>query len=330
MTPRPTHNTELSFIKPHWKGNPVDDKGRYINLDGPSEKSYRDLFKWQFGPKPLRSLKSRQQTNVMVIANSSLLKDRRDGITWLGHATFLFTLGGKHIITDPVLYHVSLLKRFTALPLAVHELNSIDYIILSHNHRDHCDQRSLTELCSYNPGAVILTSLGITPLLRKWKIANPVIEAGWYQAYPEMEELHITHLPAKHWSRRGLSDLNEMLWGSFIISHGNTTIYFGADSGMGIHFAETAAMFPTIDYALLGIGAYEPYWFMRESHTSPADALTAFSALGASCFIPMHFGTFDLSDEPVYYPLQQLNHLEQEQEVDGVTPLDIGNKLLIG
>ena len=160
-----THNPNLSFIKEGWHGNLLNQAGQYINPDGPSEKGFGDLLKWQFGPKPLKPLKKYQQSNVPVETNSSLMRDRQDGITWFGHTTFLFTLTGKHFITDPVFYNISLLKRFTGLPLAVKEMNSIDYILLSHNHRDHCDEKSLKELCASNPQAIILTGLELASLL---------------------------------------------------------------------------------------------------------------------------------------------------------------------
>ncbi|HNP20714.1 MAG TPA: MBL fold metallo-hydrolase [Panacibacter sp.] len=329
MKARPTHNPELAFIKENWPGNPLNELGQYVNLDGPSEKGLGDLLKWQFGPKPMKQLKKNQQTNVAVETNSNLLRDRNDGITWFGHTTFLFTMAGKHLITDPVFYNVSLLKRYTDLPLAVKELNSIDYILLSHNHRDHCDERSLKELCAYNPDAVILTGLGLSAILRKWRIENPVIEAGWYQAYHEMGDIAITYLPAKHWNRRGFTDLNEMLWGSFMIEYNHKKIYFGADSGLGCHFEEIGLLYPGIDYAFIGIGAYEPNWFMRTSHTGPADALEAVSMLKAKHFIPMHYGTFDLSDEPIFYPLSELQQLVTTRQVDGVRPMSIGDKLLL-
>ncbi len=184
----------------------------------------------------------------------------------------------------------------------------------------------MQELCMLNPCAVILTGLSITPLLRRWNIKNPVIEAGWYQQYDIETEVTITYLPAKHWNRRGLTDMNEMLWGSFMIEAVGNTIYFGADSGLGIHFEAIAHLFPCIDYALLGIGAYQPEWFMAAAHTSPSDALTAFQQLKARWFIPMHHGTFDLSDEPIFYPLQELQKIAETENMNNIRSLSIGSK----
>lgn len=327
---RITHNPALPFIVPEWKGNPLNAKNQYINLDGPSQRNYFDVLKWQLDKKPLKALKKNQQPGIDIVENPRLTQDTATGITWLGHASFLFTLHGKQIITDPIFHGLGVvvheIKRYTPMPLPVEQLKNIDYILLSHNHRDHCDQKSLQQLSVLNPNAIILTGLGIGALLRQWKITNRIIEAGWFQRYNIEEEFSVTYLPAKHWNRRGLTDLNEMLWGSMMIESKAGTIYFGADSGLGNHFSTIAGLFPKIDYALIGIGAYQPEWFMQGSHTSPSDALLVMEQLKAKQLVPTHFGTFDLSDEPIYYPKQVLQQLQAEKNIDHVLHMSIGGK----
>jgi L-ascorbate metabolism protein UlaG (beta-lactamase superfamily) len=187
----------------------------------------------------------------------------------------------------------------------------------------------LLHLCMLNPGAVILTGLSMTGLLRSWNIQNPIVEAGWYQSYSIASATRITYLPAKHWNRRGLRDMNTMLWGSFMIEQDGKHIYFGADSGLGMHFKEIHALYPSIDYALLGIGACEPYWFMHTAHTGPEEALMAYADLGATHMIPMHYGTFDLSNEPIWYPGEQLQQLQAEKGIAGIQYPPIGKKIMI-
>ena len=109
-------------------------------------------------------------------------------------------------------------------------------------------------------------------------------------------------MPVRHWNRRGLLDFNKTLWGSFIIRHNGTNIYFAGDTSMGDHFYETANMFPEIDYCLLPVGAYKPENIMQDAHLSPQEAYEAFKILGGKRFIPMHFGTYDLGDEPLGEP----------------------------
>lgn len=322
----PTHNPALPFIKENWNGNLLNNKQQYINLDGPSERGFGELFKWQFEKNQLKPLKKKQQPNVDVVQSKLITQNRENGFVWLGHASYLFTLAGKHFLTDPVLYNVGPLKRFTPLPCDVAALKQIDYILLSHNHRDHADKKSMQHLCALNPSAIILTGLNIAPLLRSWKITNPIIEAGWYQQYQLETDVKVTYLPAKHWNRRGLTDMNNMLWGSFMLQSPTQTIYFGADSGLGMHFEEIGQLFPSIDYTMLGIGAYKPEWFMHTAHTSPADALIALQQLNAKQLVPMHFATFDLSDEPLFYPKQELLQLQEQQNINDVLHLAIGAK----
>ena len=327
---RPTYNPALPFIIDNWSGNPQNDKQQYINLDGPSQRNYWDVLKWQAEKKPLKPLKKKQHHGIDVIYQPKLTSNTDNGITWLGHASFLISINGKQIITDPILGKLPVvvhqIKRYTPLPMDAADLKHIDYILLTHNHRDHCDQRSLQILTTLNPKAIILTGLGLAPLLRSWKISNPIIEAGWFQRYNIEEDFSVTYLPAKHWNRRGLTDLNEMLWGSMMLESSAGNIYFGADSGLGIHFEQIAQLFPRIDYAIIGIGAYKPEWFMHPSHTSPADALHVLHTLGARQLIPMHYGKFDLSDEPIFYPKQEMLRLQETHNIDNVLHLSIGAK----
>ncbi|MDF1696613.1 MAG: MBL fold metallo-hydrolase [Saprospiraceae bacterium] len=306
---RKTHNKDLQFIKEDWLGNSLDQDNRYINLDGPSEKGFMEFLKWQMGSNTYASQKKGQRTNVHVNTASKFLSSGGDYFTWLGHATFLFQLDGIKMITDPVLYDIWPLKRCTALPCTPEQLIDLDIILLSHNHRDHADEKSMKLLTQQNPNAVIFTGLEIGKLLKGWGIKNEIVEAGWYQAYPNIHpSIAIHYLPAKHWNRRYLHDLNQMLWGSFMIQYRGKNLYFGADSGLGQHFKKIGLMYD-IDIAFLGIGAYEPVWFMHTSHTSPKDVLQAKIELNAEVLIPMHYGTFDLSNEPIFNPKSELKKL---------------------
>lgn len=322
---RKTHNKNLQFVKKGWSGNPIDKHNQYMNLDGLSARGTKDVFKWKVLHKnKYATQRKNQQTNVKVHKNMDFLNSADDGITWLGHATFLFCIGGTKIITDPILYDIWPLKRFTDLPCKANQLTGVDIILLSHNHRDHADAKSMKKITQLNPNAIIYTGLEIGNLLQTWGIKNEIIEAGWYQSFPRFKnDLEITYLPAKHWNRRYLHDLNRMLWGSFMISHNDKNIYFGADSGLGVHFEEIGLMY-NIDVAILGIGAYEPKWFMSLSHTSPSDAIVAKKQLNATSMIPMHYGTFDLSDEPIFNPKETLLRLSSGR--DDIKILDIGEK----
>ncbi|RZM20846.1 MAG: Zn-dependent hydrolase, partial [Pedobacter sp.] len=164
-------------------------------------------------------------------------------------------------------------------------------------------------------------------LLKRWKVKNEIQEAGWFQRFNTIEGIEIDYLPTKHWSRRWLTDTNINLWGSFMIRSTklNKTIYFGSDSGYGLHF-EWIGNHYMIDLAILGIGAYEPQWFMNTAHTGPVDALKAFADLKAKTLMPMHYGTLDLSDEPVYYPEKILREINADEKVS-ILWMKIGQRM---
>jgi L-ascorbate metabolism protein UlaG (beta-lactamase superfamily) len=164
-------------------------------------------------------------------------------------------------------------------------------------------------------------------LLKAFLNQAPGQEAGWYQQY-NTEGFELVFLPTRHWAKRGLTDTNQRLWGAFILKIDGLTIYFGGDSGYGSHYKDVAALYPEIDYAILGIGAYEPEWFMEDNHSSPTKAYQAFKDLKAKYFIPMHYGTFDLSDEPLGKPQRELEEIKRVSQDSGIIIPVLGANLL--
>lgn len=220
------------------------------------------------------------------------------------------------MLIDPVLFRARFLRHRAKQPYPPHAFGEIDYILVSHDHRDHCDEKSLKRLMRINPRATLITGLNMGNLLRKWG-SNHIVEMGWYQQFHGFENIKITYLPTRHWSRRMLRDTNKRLWGAFVIESGSQTVYFGSDSGYGSHYAEIKNLFPNLDYSLLGVGAFQPEWFMQPVHMSPAEAVQAFHDTGAKHFIPMHYGTLDLSDEPAGLPLRLLGEIQEQGKING-------------
>jgi L-ascorbate metabolism protein UlaG (beta-lactamase superfamily) len=321
------NNSQLKFVKQNWNGNKLNNKGLYTNLYGDDIKGLRDLLRWKRSNNPLAKLKKEQQTSLTFQLIENLSNKDSNVIIPVGHASFIIDLNGKRLLIDPVISPNRFLKRFSEVPFTIRELNNIDYLLLSHNHRDHIDKRSVKQITQLNPDAVILTGLEVGKLLKSWGIKNQIQEAGWYQQYNTSEVLSVDYLPSQHWSRRGLTDTNVNLWGSFMIKDkvADKTIYFASDSGYGQHFNEIGDDYE-IDIAIIGIGAYEPKWFMRSAHTGPLDALKAFHDLKAKKWIPMHYGTFDLSDEPIFYPEQILRE-EHTEALKQIVWMDIGKRI---
>ncbi|MGB7207325.1 MAG: MBL fold metallo-hydrolase [Pyrinomonadaceae bacterium] len=327
-----TKNGTLQTIKTDWQGTPIDQKGRFVNDEFPFLPKTISLFQWQTSRNRFKQEKDADIARLEVKDPTAFLDSETDGILWLGHASFFIRLNGKSILVDPIFGTPPIVTRFVEVLSPLEKINRVDYILLSHDHRDHTDETTLRQIAQKFPNATFFAGLGSEDILNEWKTAtNQVRTAGWFQRFDTGgEELRVFFVPVRHWSRRGLLDTNRRLWGGFVIQSGKTTIFFGGDSGYGRHYKQIGEMFPQIDYFLIGIGAYEPRWFMEQVHNSPEDALKAFSDSGAKTLVPMHYGTFDLSDEPPNTPLKTLKtEAEKSGLSDRIKTLTINESLEI-
>ena len=312
-------NENLTTIKPDWQGTPVDENNRFVNHEFPFLPQLSDLLKWQLSANPFKRAKQSDTKRLKVSDPTDFLNGAKDGVLWLGHASFFIRLNGVNILIDPVFGAPLLVKTLVDVPPPIDKISRADCVLISHDHRDHADETSIKQIAEKFPNARFYAGLRMDALLKDWvKVSNEIQTAGWFQQFKMPDEtLKIYFLPTRHWARRGLFDTNERLWGAFVIQTKSRTILFGGDSGYGSHYKDFAALFPEIDCAILGIGAYEPRWFMKANHANPADALQMFVDLKAKTMIPMHFGRFDLSDEPPSQPLELLNEKAAEMNLSG-------------
>jgi L-ascorbate metabolism protein UlaG (beta-lactamase superfamily) len=241
-------------------------------------------------------------------------------ITFIGHATFLVQTPSGHLITDPMYSQragpMNLVgpRRVRQPAVRLEDLPPIAIVLLSHNHYDHCDLRTLRQLAKrFDP--LVVTPLGNARLARSAGLRR-VEELDWWQAATS-SPLPITLTPARHFAARTPWDRNRALWGGFVVDAGGTRIYFAGDSAYGRFFPEIRERLGPIDVALLPIGAYEPRWFMQAVHMNPAEAVQAHVDLGASKSIGMHFGTFQLTAEGIDDPIRAL---VEACDAQGVAP----------
>lgn len=318
-------NENLKTVKADWQGTPVDEKGRFVNAEFPFLSNVSDLLKWQLSGNEFKEAKQNDTERLKVLDPTDFLSGDKDGILWLGHASVYIRLNGKTILIDPVFGDPWMVKKFVETPNPTEKIKKLDYILVTHDHRDHCDEPTLKSLLQKFPNAKILGGLEMQDLYNDWKTdTNEAKTAGWYQQFDLGEDLKITFVPVRHWSRRGLFDMNKRLWGGYVIEGAGKRIYHGGDSGYGSHYKELAETFEKIDYFLIGIGAFEPRWFMQSNHNNPEDALQAFQDAKAETLVPIHYGTFDLSDEPPSEPLRRLKaDAEKAGLIDRLKPLQI-------
>jgi len=311
-------NDALPTVRPGYPGNKLFGKA-FANGETLFEPSFGTVLKWQLTANPQKEEKKHDTWTPEVVSCSDFLRGTDDGLVWLGHATFVLRVLGITVVFDPVLYSSVGLRRRHPLPCQPEELLNIDLLLLSHGHRDHLDEASVQQLARQNPAMQALAPLGMVPLLRRMAPGLPVQEAGWWQQYqPDWQRLgrsaaaapfEVVYLPASHWHRRGLADLNEVLWGSFLIRTPEKLLYFAGDTSYADHFEAIEQLFGPLDIVLMPIGAYKPAFMMAKSHVNPHEAAKAANVLRAGHVVPMHYGTFDLSDEPASEPLRQLTEV---------------------
>lgn len=297
-------NPDLTTILSGYKGVSLVN-GKFVNDEEVSAKrpKIKDILRWQLSPNPERKKNKKSDFLPKIFDSEAYFIDNQDKIIWLGHASFLLTINGRNILIDPVFKNVSIIQRRTKFPVDIDKLINIDYLLISHAHLDHLDKYSVKKIAQQNPYMKIFCGLNTSNLIRRWGVENQIVEAGWWQQFPTNDDIEIYFLPAQHWSNRNLNDRNTKLWGSFIIRGNNKTVYFMGDSSYANHFIKIGNLFPNINYAIMGVGAYTPRNIMQSSHLDPSEARMAYKDLNAHRMIPMHYGTFILSDEPISEPL---------------------------
>jgi L-ascorbate metabolism protein UlaG (beta-lactamase superfamily) len=282
---------------------PRDAAGRFVNLDGSFPRGLGTVLRWALWDRITgnRRISPDRAPIPAVAADPALLRTppapgEPARVTWLGHATFLVQLDGVSLLTDPALLPsvAGGIERNVPPGVALADLPRIDAVLVSHSHYDHLDLPTLEKV-----GAPVIAGLGLERFFRDRKIF--ATELGWWSG-TRVGPVKITFVPAQHWSRRGLFDTNRTLWGGFVIEGSRATLYHSGDTAYFAGFKEIGARFPRIDAALLPIGAYDPAWFMSSMHLDPERALDAFTDLGATTFVAMHWGTFKLADEPLDEP----------------------------
>lgn len=239
-----------------------------------------------------------------------------ESLTWLGHASFLLRTSGMTILTDPFLseraspFHGLGPKRYVPPGLPIEALPPIDAIVISHNHYDHLDARSVEEISSKGRGrAAAVVPRGLKGFFERRGFAD-VRELEWGEgtllrkssSSSLPSSVSLLCLPCIHFSGRTPFDRNGTLWCSWSIVSPSLRLFFAGDTGYGPVFAETGARHGGFDVALVPIGAYEPASIMRPVHLTPEEAVAVGLDLRARTLVAMHWGTIVLTDEPAFEP----------------------------
>ena len=228
---------------------------------------------------------------------------RNPSVTWIGHATLLVRMDGAGFLTDPVFSERASPLSFAGprrlvppgVPLG--ELPPLAFALLSHDHYDHTDLPSIKALAA--GGLRFVVPRGVAELVAR--VGGEAVELGWWDSVV-IDDLRVTCVPAQHFSGRTLTDRNRRLWAGFVVAGPTRRFYFAGDTAYFPGFAEIGRRLGPPHLAAVPIGAYSPREIMSPVHTTPEEGLQAALDVRAERVLGMHFGTFDLADEPLDEP----------------------------
>jgi N-acyl-phosphatidylethanolamine-hydrolysing phospholipase D len=289
---------------------PRDDDGRFLNTAGSFERAGPTVTVPFFLRRAWGGFRSRPGAPERIGNDGAFLRENArhsvPTVTWVGHATLLVQMGHVSFLTDPTWSDtaspVSFAgpRRFVEPGLRFEDLPPIDFVVISHNHYDHLDLGTLRRLAERSPATVFYVPLANGALLRSEGVEN-VRELDWGQTV-EHAGVRVHCLPSQHWSQRRLRDERRALWAAWAVTAEERSFYFAGDTGYFDGFARVGERLGPFDLAALPIGAYEPKAMMHFAHMNPEEAVQAGVDLRARQTLAIHFGTFDLSDEPLADP----------------------------
>jgi L-ascorbate metabolism protein UlaG (beta-lactamase superfamily) len=292
------------MANPYYQGPPSDhfDGTRFFMPGHSCDKSFADLMRWRFTgtrakwpeefPSPFADTPPARSETLRVVL--------------VGHASFLIQVARLNILVDPVWsdraspFSFIGPRRVNAPGIAFDKLPPIDAVLLTHNHYDHLDLATLRRLQAGHPRVV--APLGNAKIIEG--VMPEVVSLDWGGSFPLSDRVTVHLRKALHWSARGLRDRRMALWGAFVLTTPAGIVYHVGDSayGDGAHFKAIRTEFGPPALAILPIGAYEPRWFMGSQHMNSTDAVLAWQDCGATQALGHHWGTFQLTDEPIEEP----------------------------
>jgi L-ascorbate metabolism protein UlaG (beta-lactamase superfamily) len=280
-------------------------------------KNLWDVIKWKMNSK-----RGKWPNKINFTPFKKLPEIQKDiQITFVNHATFIIRSDKTTILTDPIWSDrcspVSWAgpKRVHPPAVTLEALKKVDIVIISHNHYDHLDEKTLKDLDDmYSP--VFIVPKGDKKLLEEsFEIKSDIVEMDWWVDM-KVRDIKLSMTPAVHFSGRGMFDRNESAWGGYYLTIKGKSIFFGGDTGYGSHFKDIVKRYHAPDISLLPIGAYEPRDFMKLVHINPEEAVMAHKDLKSKFSIGMHFGTFPLTDEAYDQPNKDLKSALKKHQVE--------------
>ncbi len=245
--------------------------------------------------------------DIIPSVKTDLLNLNRDEdiLVWLGHSSYFIQIDGKRILVDPVLSGAAAPVSFINKPFKgsdiykPEDIPDVDYLIITHDHWDHLDYKTVTKL--KDRVNKVVCSLGVGAHFEHWKFdRNQIIELDWSENYQSEDGFTLYCLPARHFSGRGLSR-DQSLWASFLVKTPTSQIFVGGDGGYDTHFAQIGKQFGGIDLAILENGQYDARW--KYIHMMPEEVIRAGIDLNAKSILPLHSAKYAMAHHQWNDPL---------------------------
>ena len=319
LTVTPPHHTPSGFRNPWPDAEP---------------RGLANLLRWFAERHTTRRPPPDPDPSIFPLVTPRLGQATTDGdlaVTWLGHSALLLEFAGLTVLTDPMLgeYAAPLpaarLKRWVKPGIPVEGLPPIDLVLLSHNHYDHLDAPTVRTLAELQPEILWCVPLRLGKLLRRLGV-NRIEEFDWWDE-KQLGIASVAATPAQHFTARSVHDRNRTLWCGFTVRVGKRAAYFAGDTAYHPEFSLIGERLGPFDLVLIPVGAYEPRWFMEVVHMNPEEAIAAYDDLrdGSGkeerkkgrkvpdpAMVPIHWGTFKLTDEPMDEPPRLTRNLWEQ------------------
>lgn len=313
------------------KKSPNYNKGSFQNLSETPMKS-PDISYWKMTREFLKKHPDRLPIKSIPFVKTDLTKINSNDTTivWFGHSSYFMRIENKNFLIDPVFSRHAgplsfMVKAFPGSnEYKAADMPAIDYLILTHDHYDHLDYKTLGKL--KNKIKHIFCSLGVASHLKYWDFdINKITELDWWQTNKLSDNLQITAAPARHFSGRGLKR-NQTLWSSYILRSTKHNLYLGGDSGYDSHFKEIGDKYGPFDLVILEAGQYNTMWPLI--HMMPEETVQAAVDLKAKALLPVHWAKFTLAMHPWNDSIKRVLEKAKELNMKVITP-KIGEPLIV-
>ncbi|MDA1678017.1 MULTISPECIES: MBL fold metallo-hydrolase [unclassified Bacillus cereus group] len=280
-----------------------------------------DYFKMKTKLRPIKNLP------ILLSDNNESL----ESVKWFGHSASLLKIEGKKLLLDPMFGDASSpfplfnSKRYSgAFSLEREDLQEIDAIIISHNHYDHLNYKSIMQLKDRTKHFYVPT--GVAQYLIKWGVSpSEISEHNWWDEIT-LDTIKLVCAPARHFSGRSMTDRDCSLWCSWLILGKETKVFFSGDSGYAPHFKEIGDKYGPFDLTLMECGQYDPRW--SAIHMLPEETVQAHMDVKGELLLPIHWGAFTLALHEWSDPIERVTKEAKRLGVKITTP-QIGESITL-